>query len=206
MALSMQAGINGSVDDVLDPELQRLGQRLQRGQPRIDLAAFDVADRRRPNARRFRQLRLSQADRLAPGRERVERSVPNLFGKLGRHGGSSLVGDDGLFGYVLSHPWRDRSPPPLDAVLAPMAVPSTYYIHDLALRRHTRGSGAGSAIVRTLAAHARALGLPNMTLVAVNNSVHFWQRQGFTVTHDPALDSKLASYGEHARFMTRDLS
>ena len=115
-------------------------------------------------------------------------------------------GDDGLFGYVLSHPWRDRSPPPLDAVLAPMAVPSTYYIHDLALRRHTRGSGAGSAIVRTLAAHARALGLPNMTLVAVNNSVHFWQRQGFTVTHDPALDSELASYGEHARFMTRDLS
>lgn len=117
-----------------------------------------------------------------------------------------LDGDDGLKGYVLSHPWLDRSPPPLDAVLAPVAAPTTYYIHDLALLPETRGSGAGSAIVGLLTAHARANNLPNMTLVAVNNSVHFWQRQGFTVTDDPALSAKLASYGDQARFMTRDLS
>ena len=117
-----------------------------------------------------------------------------------------LDGDDGLKGYVLSHPWQDRSPPLLDAVLAPVASPSTYYIHDLALLPETRGSGAGTAIVGILAARAYALGLPNMTLVAVNNSVHFWQRQGFTVTSDPALTAKLASYGDQARFMTKDLS
>ena len=117
-----------------------------------------------------------------------------------------LDGDDGLKGYVLSHPWRDRSPPPLDAVLAPMAAPTTWYIHDLALLPETRGSGAGTAIVGILAARARTLDLPNMTLVAVNNSVHFWQRQGFTVTDDPALEAKLASYGDQARFMTKDLS
>ena len=117
-----------------------------------------------------------------------------------------LDGDNGLKEYVLSHPWQDRSPPPLDAVLQPAASPSTYYIHDLALLPETRGSGAGTAIVALLAARARGLDLPNMTLVAVNNSVHFWQRQGFTVTRDPALDAKLASYGDEARFMTKDLS
>ncbi len=117
-----------------------------------------------------------------------------------------LDGDNGLKGYILSHPWQDRVPPPLDAVLAPVALPSTYYIHDLALLPETRGSGAGTAIVGQLAARARALGLPNMTLVAVNNSVHFWQRQGFTVTDDPALAAKLASYGDQARFMTRVLT
>jgi hypothetical protein len=68
------------------------------------------------------------------------------------------------------------------------------------------GSGAGTAIVGLLAARARAQNLPNMTLVAVNNSVHFWQRQGFTVTDDPALSAKLTSYGGQARFMTKDLS
>lgn len=117
-----------------------------------------------------------------------------------------LDGDDGLKGYVLSHPWLDRSPPPLDTVLAPITMATTYYIHDLALLPETRGSGAGTAIVSLLATRARALQLPNMTLVAVNNSVHFWQRQGFTVTDDPVLESKLASYGDQARFMTRDLT
>lgn len=117
-----------------------------------------------------------------------------------------LDGDDGLQGYVLSHPWNDRSPPPLDTLLASVATPTTYYMHDLALLPATRGSGAGRAIVGILAAHAQALKLPNMTLVAVNNSVHFWQRQGFTVTDDPALHAKLASYGDQARFMTRMLT
>ncbi|WP_328516528.1 GNAT family N-acetyltransferase [Tardiphaga alba] len=107
---------------------------------------------------------------------------------------------------MLSHPWIDRSPPPLDAVLAPVAVPTTYYIHDLALLPETRGSRAGTAIVSLLKARAREHNLPNMTLVAVNNSVHFWQRQGFSVTDDPALDAKLKSYGDQARFMTRDLT
>jgi ribosomal protein S18 acetylase RimI-like enzyme len=128
--------------------------------------------------------------------------------RLALHAGGCdvLAGDDGLKGYVLSHPWQDRAPPPLNAVLAPVAVPSTYYIHDLALVPATRGSGAGTAIVGILAARARLLGLPNITLVAVNNSVHFWQRQGFTVTTDPALAAKLASYGDQARFMTRELT
>jgi len=117
-----------------------------------------------------------------------------------------LDGDDGPKGYVLSHPWHDRAPPSLDTLLTPVTAPTTYYIHDLALLPETRGSGAGTAIVGLLAERAYANSFPNMTLVAVNNSVHFWRRQGFTVTQDPALGAKLASYGDQARFMTRDLT
>ncbi len=128
--------------------------------------------------------------------------------RLALHPGGCEVldGDDGLKGYVLSHPWLDRSPPPLNAVLTPVTTPTTYYIHDLALLPETRGTGAGKAVVGLLAARAHTLHLPNMTLVAVNNSVHFWRRQGFTVTDDPVLEAKLASYGDQAHFMTRDLT
>jgi ribosomal protein S18 acetylase RimI-like enzyme len=147
----------------------------------------------------------SLADLIHPAFPESEAVFAN---RLALHpaGCAVLGGADGLKGYVLSHPWLDRSPPPLDAVLTPATSPTTYYIHDLALLPETRGSGVGTAIVGVLAARARAGNLPNMTLVAVNNSVHFWQRQGFTVTDDPALSAKLASYGDQARFMTRMLT
>lgn len=117
-----------------------------------------------------------------------------------------LDGDNGIKGYVVSHPWHFKQPPALNSLLTPAASPSTFYIHDLALLPETRKSGAGAVIVAMLVARAKLLNLPNMTLVAVNNSVHFWQRQGFIALRDAELDRKLQSYGEHARFMIRDLT
>ncbi|MDB5621164.1 GNAT family N-acetyltransferase [Tardiphaga sp.] len=119
----------------------------------------------------------------------------------------TLQGDDATIGYVLSHPWHFKQPPKLNAILSRPAMPaSTYYIHDLALLPAARKTGAAAAIVKTLAAHARALRLPNMTLVAVNNSVHFWQRQGFDIVVDPELERQLRSYDEHACFMRHRLT
>lgn len=118
----------------------------------------------------------------------------------------TLHGDAGAVGYVLSHPWYDGQPPQLNAVLRhPATAASTYYIHDLALLPAARKSGAAAAIVATLATHASALQLHNMTLVAVNNSVHFWRRQGFDIVVDPDLDRHLRSYDAQARFMRREL-
>ena len=110
-------------------------------------------------------------------------------------------------GYVLSHPWHFGQPPKLNAVLgAPATSATTYYIHDLALLPAARKTGAAGAIVDRLATHARALQLPNMTLVAINNSVHFWRRQGFDIVVDPLLDPHLKSYDTQACFMSRDLT
>jgi N-acetylglutamate synthase-like GNAT family acetyltransferase len=86
------------------------------------------------------------------------------------------------------------------------AAPSTFYIHDLALLPETLRSGAATVAVDMMAARARLMQLPNMTLVAVNNSVHFWQRHDFTIMRDSELDQKLQSYGDNARFMVRDLT
>ena len=118
-----------------------------------------------------------------------------------------LVGSSGAVGYVLSHPWLDSQPPRLNAILGQPVVPaSTYYIHDLALLPAARKSGAAAAIVGMLATHASALRLHNMTLVAVNNSVHFWRRHGFDIVVDPDLDRQLRSYDAQACFMRRELT
>jgi N-acetylglutamate synthase-like GNAT family acetyltransferase len=119
----------------------------------------------------------------------------------------TLQRDGAAIGYVVSHPWHFKQPPELNALLRHPAAPATtYYIHDLALLPAARNSGAAAAIVAALATHARALELPNMTLVAVNNSVHFWRRQGFDVVVDPLLDRHLQSYDTQACFMSRDLT
>lgn len=117
-----------------------------------------------------------------------------------------LEAQDGVRGYIISHPWQFKTPPALNSLLTIPALPSTYYIHDLALLPETRRSGAATMAVDMMAAHARLMQLPNMTLVAVNNSVHFWQRHAFTIIRDSELDQKLQSYGDNARFMVRDLT
>ncbi|WP_354551539.1 GNAT family N-acetyltransferase [Kaistia defluvii] len=111
-----------------------------------------------------------------------------------------------LIAYVLSHPAQAFAPPPLNSLLGALPEPpTTYYIHDLALLPETRGQGAGSAIVRILLDGARRSGCPDVSLVAVNDSAGFWGRHGFQTVSIPALDAKLRSYDDDARFMVRPL-
>lgn len=108
--------------------------------------------------------------------------------------------------YLISHPWHLLQPPPLDSLLGALPVaPTTFYIHDLALLPQTRGSGAARTVVQALAEHARASGMTNMSLVAVNASTGFWERNGFAIHVDPALAAKLCSYDTAARLMVRRL-
>lgn len=114
--------------------------------------------------------------------------------------------DGSLLAYVLSHPAHAFAPPPLNSLLGALPdQPTTYYIHDLALLPETRGQGAGSEIVRILLAGAHKAGCPDVSLIAVNDSSGFWRRHGFEPVVDPALDAKLRSYDEDARFMVRPL-
>ena len=45
----------------------------------------------------------------------------------------------------------------------------------------TRGLGAGKRIVDGLTKHAGAMDFPSLSLVAVNGSQGFWEKQGFAV-------------------------
>jgi len=112
----------------------------------------------------------------------------------------------GLGGYVLSHPWHAHCPPKLDTLLGRLpAAADTYYLHDLALLPGARGQGHAGAMVEHLAGHARRLGLTSLTLIAVNHSGAFWQRQGFAVVTSPGAAAILASYGADAALMQRRL-
>ena len=115
-------------------------------------------------------------------------------------GGAEMTGD--VIGYVLSHAWLFGDPPTLDSLLS--ALPDhadTLYLHDLALLPAARGTGAGAVIVAQLREHAKSCGWSRMSLVAVNESVPFWRRQGFEVVGMPGLDMCLASYDPTACFM-----
>ncbi|WP_246741440.1 GNAT family N-acetyltransferase [Bradyrhizobium aeschynomenes] len=108
---------------------------------------------------------------------------------------------DEIAGYVISHPWHLGEPPALNVVLGQLPSPATtYYIHDLALLPEARGTGAAGRIVAQLRLHARELGLPSLSLVAVNRSVPFWEKQGFAIAPG---DGDVSSYGGDARLMIR---
>ena len=110
-----------------------------------------------------------------------------------------LERDGAVMGYAVSHPWHGK-PPALDTLLGQLPItPATYYLHDLALLPAARGNGA--AAVAWLIRQAARENLATLSLVAVNDSVGFWQRQGFAVT-GPAP----TSYGAAAACMARATS
>lgn len=114
-----------------------------------------------------------------------------------------MLGDEAI-GYIVSHPWTYGAPPALNSLLGALPLPpTTYYIHDIALLPRARGTGAAKTVIALLVDRAEASGLLNLSLIAVNDSVSFWQRHGFAETSDPALDEKLRSYDDSARFMVR---
>ncbi len=117
-----------------------------------------------------------------------------------------LVDGAGIAGYLVSHPWLPFDAPPLNSLLGTIPPGAdAFYIHDLALLPQVRGTGAAPAIVAYLAEHACRGGFAMLALVAVNGSIAFWERQGFRVAHETALDRKLASYDDAARYMIRDV-
>lgn len=114
--------------------------------------------------------------------------------------------DRQAIGYFISHPWIFKQLPALNKKLGALPEqPTTYYIHDIALLPAARGTGASSAIMKTIVEHAKASGFNNMSLTAVNDSIPFWEKQGFVVEEDPALSPKLKTYDDDARFMVKKI-
>ncbi|MBP8232593.1 GNAT family N-acetyltransferase [Rhizorhabdus sp.] len=111
-----------------------------------------------------------------------------------------LDGPDQAAGYVLAHPWHRTTPPKLDHPLG--AIPEnadTYYLHDLALLPEARGIGAGRAAVEMIVAQAKRTAFADISLIAVGNSVSFWNAQGFRA----ATDGPDRPYGPASLFMRR---
>ena len=110
--------------------------------------------------------------------------------------------NDVLRAYTISHPYHNQQVPPLDQPLNPeYCTPSTnWYLHDLALDVGVRGQGIAQQLLDQVFIFARNQHCQSIALVAVQNSVPFWQKQGFAVTQP---QPNVASYGADARYMQR---
>ncbi|WP_374658567.1 GNAT family N-acetyltransferase [Inhella sp.] len=110
---------------------------------------------------------------------------------------------DALLGYVFSHPWQRGRPVPLHGLIDALPeAPDGFHLHDLALHADARGQGLAPQLVAQALAAARAAGLKQLSLVAVQGSQGFWARQGFL----PSGSGGLSSYGKDAVSMTRVLA
>jgi len=108
--------------------------------------------------------------------------------------------DGTVRGFLVTHPWRRAEPPPaLEALLHAIPDPAdTWYLHDIALLPDTRGLGAGQAAVALVDGLARAAGVLDITLVAVNGADRFWAAQGFV-----HVDGEAGGYGPGTYIMRR---
>ncbi|MCK1717806.1 GNAT family N-acetyltransferase [Bradyrhizobium sp. 141] len=118
-----------------------------------------------------------------------------------------LVTDDAIAGYGFSHPWKQHRIPPLDAFIAQLPDDADcLYVHDVAVLPDFRG-GVLRAYIADIEQLARASGIATLALVSVYATRPLWQRLGFRpVTTEADLRAKLASYGEGATYMLRDLT
>ncbi|MGX1164964.1 GNAT superfamily N-acetyltransferase [Bradyrhizobium sp. USDA 372] len=115
--------------------------------------------------------------------------------------------DQGIVGYGLAHPWMQYRIPPLDGFLQELPNGADcLYVHDVAVLPDFRG-GVVRAYVADIEKLARASGIATLALVSVYGTRPLWERMGFlAVTADAELRAKLASYGDGATYMLRDLA
>ncbi|QDP26992.1 GNAT family N-acetyltransferase [Bradyrhizobium cosmicum] len=118
-----------------------------------------------------------------------------------------LVADDAIAGYGLAHPWRQHRIPPLDGFLERLPDDADcLYVHDVAVLPDFRG-GVARDYVSTIETLARASHITALALVSVYATRPLWERLGFRpVMADAELHAKLASYGDSATYMLRDLA
>lgn len=86
-----------------------------------------------------------------------------------------------VVGYVLAHPWPERTIPPLNKVYTSLPPRSdSLFIHDLALSPGARKTGIAQKLARSVLQAGMELELTAASLIAVQGSEGFWRRFGFT--------------------------
>jgi ribosomal protein S18 acetylase RimI-like enzyme len=111
--------------------------------------------------------------------------------------------DGRVVGYLMALPWELAGPPALhlESCRLPPA-PDCLYLHDLAVEPAARAAGTGRALVEAFFVHLRSTDLVCASLVAIQDSIAYWQRHGFSpVPPTIALRTKLASYGDNVHYM-----
>lgn len=108
-----------------------------------------------------------------------------------------------LQAYLLSLPAQLQHPPSLNEETTHLPTHANcLYLHDLAIHPQAQGTGLGQKLVRKFFQIAKEQKFKAACLIAIQNSVPFWQKQGFIIKiPSHALQEKLKTYGENATYM-----
>jgi len=119
----------------------------------------------------------------------------------------ALAATDTVKGYLITYPWPLGAIPPLNSLIGKLPERrDALYLHDLALHPDMRGQGQVRPILERLVRDTRAMGIPAIALVSVNDTAAFWQAMGFQpAPDDDAIGRKLHSYGDGSVYMIREL-
>lgn len=108
-----------------------------------------------------------------------------------------------LLAYLFALPIHSEKPPALDAddfIVPPEA--DCLYLHDLAIDPSARGLGLSTPLLEAFFHTAKMRRFTQASLIAIQNSVAFWQRYGFHDRHplsqDTELQARISVYGEAA--------
>lgn len=109
-----------------------------------------------------------------------------------------------VLAYLFAQPADKGYPPPLNDEITHKGANNrdTLHLHDLTVSSRVRGRGFAQALVQSCLKEGRQQGFDWASLVAVQNSVHFWSRLGFIIAH-PA--KSLESYGQDAAYLIKPL-
>lgn len=113
-----------------------------------------------------------------------------------------LVWDERVLAYLFAQESRLGHPPCLHNEGQEMGARDCFHLHDLAIHPEFRGLGLGRPLIEAGLVEGRRRGLAWASLVAVQQSVAFWEKQGFG-GGGPELCPPLSSYGPDARYLLR---
>lgn len=121
-------------------------------------------------------------------------------GWVAEHGG-------GVQAYLAGYPSVVGKLTPLHGEFEVAPDADSLYLHDLAVHPEASGLGLGPRLVRHAWAHALQAGWRHSTLVSVQASVGFWERQGYVTAQPAGTDqqARLATYPGASAYMARRL-
>jgi ribosomal protein S18 acetylase RimI-like enzyme len=138
-----------------------------------------------------------------PERPEVFEEKFNLFPE----GCKKLIINYRIVGYCISHPWNLCNIPPLDSFLLKLPQrPDCIYIHDIAILPTARGKSASDLYISELIKIAKLHNINNLALVSVYGTTSLWERYGFQIITDAALEKKTESYGNTAAYMVKQIT
>ncbi|WP_191060368.1 GNAT family N-acetyltransferase [Geminicoccus harenae] len=112
-----------------------------------------------------------------------------------------LEEEGAVVGYAVAHPIRPSGPPKLNTLLGEIPADALeFYIHDVALLPHLRGSGLARQGIEKLLSVAE--NYASVVLISVYGTAGFWSRFGFAPSQRVPKET-LSAYGEGAIFMEK---